>query len=62
MFKKIKQFFEDARQEFKSVNWPTRAEAIRLTFVVIGISIGMAIFLGVFDTLFSYIIKSFVAA
>ena len=62
MFKKIKQFFEDARQEFKSVNWPTRPEAIRLTLVVIGISIGMAIFLGVFDTLFTYIIKSFVAA
>ncbi len=59
---KIKLFFEDARQEFKHVNWPTRQEATRLTIIVIAISLGLAAFLGLFDTIFTRIIESFVSA
>ncbi|MEK7110244.1 MAG: preprotein translocase subunit SecE [Patescibacteria group bacterium] len=60
MIKKIKTFFEEARTEFRHVNWPTRAEAARLTLVVIGLSLGIALFLGVFDYLFTYALKAFV--
>ena len=42
------------------MNWPTRQEAIRLTSVVIGISLGLAVFLGLFDYLFTNFIKSFI--
>lgn len=56
----MKRFFDEARQEFRHVNWPTRQEAIRLTAIVIGISIGLALFLGFFDWLFTNLIKSFV--
>jgi len=52
MFHTIKNFLDEAHQELKRVNWPTRNEAIRLTFVVILISLGVAAFLGVFDFIF----------
>ena len=60
MFTKIKNFFEESRQELRHVNWPTRQEAVRLTSVVIGISIAIALFLGLFDSIFTNTIKTFV--
>jgi len=60
MFDRIKKFFSESRQELRHVNWPTRNEAIRLTAIVIGISIGLAVFLGAFDYLFTYLLKNFV--
>ncbi len=60
MFNRIKIFFEEARQEFKHVNWPTRKEAFRLTLIVIGISFGIMIFLGIFDSIFRLILESFI--
>lgn len=50
----------EARQEFKHVNWPTRQEATRLTMVVVGISLGIAVFLSVFDYAFSYGLGTFI--
>jgi preprotein translocase subunit SecE len=61
MFARIKNFFAESRQELRHVNWPTRAEAMRLTSIVIGIAIGLALFLGFFDYLFTQIIKMFVS-
>jgi preprotein translocase subunit SecE len=60
MFERIKRFFAESQQELRHVNWPTRAEAMRLTGIVIGISLGLAVFLGSFDYLFPYIIRVFV--
>jgi preprotein translocase SecE subunit len=60
MFAKIKSFFAESRNEFRHVNWPTRQEAIRLTSIVIGIALGLAIFLGACDYLFAYLIKAFI--
>jgi preprotein translocase subunit SecE len=59
MFARIKNFFAESRQELRHVNWPTREEAIRLTTVVIGISLGLAVFLGFFDYIFTAALKSF---
>lgn len=56
----IKKFFAESRQELRHVNWPTRQEAIRLTLIVIGMSVALAVFLGAFDYLFSSIMKSFI--
>lgn len=56
----IQKFFAESRQELRHVNWPTRQEAIRLTIVVIGMSVALAAFLGAFDYLFTAIMKSFV--
>ena len=60
MFGKIKKFFLEARQELKHVNWPTRKEATRLTAIVIGIAVVLALFLGAFDYLFSFLMKNYI--
>ena len=60
MFDRITKFFSEAKTEIRHVNWPTRQEAIRLTFIVIGIAVGLALFLGGFDYIFSYAIKNYI--
>ena len=57
----IKRFFVESWTELRHVNWPTRAEAIRLTSIVIGMSVGIAVFLGVFDYLFTTALKTAIA-
>ena len=52
MFGKIKLFLAESREEFKRVNWPKRNEAIRMVFIVIGISLVVAAFLGGLDYVF----------
>ena len=55
---RIKRFFTESWIELRHVNWPTRQEAIRLTSIVIGMSVGLAAFLGLFDYLFTTILKA----
>jgi len=43
----LSKFYEDTRAEIRKVSWPTRDEVIRLSIVVIVLSVSMAIFLGV---------------
>jgi len=52
MLEKVKLFFQESRRELSRVNWPTREETLRLTGVVIALSVAIAAFLGVFDYLF----------
>jgi len=54
MFAKIKAYFAGTQQEFKLIKWPTFADTRQLSLVVIGLSIALALFLGVFDYLFTY--------
>ena len=58
MVQKLKLFLEESRQEFKRVNWPTWQETRRLTLIVIGLSLGLAVFLGVLDSVFSYLLQT----
>lgn len=60
MLQRLKTYLTEARREFRHVNWPTRAEAVRLTTIVIVLSLALAVFLGAFDLLFSYLIRVFV--
>ena len=43
------QFVKEVMQELKKVTWPTRAETIKLTGVVIIISLFVAFFIGGLD-------------
>lgn len=45
----IQRWFHETRSELRKVTWPTREEALRLTYVVIGISLVMGLVLGVLD-------------
>ncbi len=58
MLQKLRLFLKEAVQELKRVNWPSRQETVRLTFIVIGASLLTAAFLGVLDLVFSYAIRN----
>lgn len=49
----ITKYFRETRGELRKVTWPTRDESVRLTAIVLGVTIAMSAFLWVFDTLFS---------
>ena len=59
MIRKLGAFLQESRQELRRVNWPTRQETVRLSLIVIGISLGLALFLGLFDYLFTIGITRF---
>ena len=46
------QYLSDTRAELRKVHWPSRNEAWNLTRIVLVVTFGMAIFLGVLDWLF----------
>ena len=57
---KLTIFFSEVRAEMKKVTWPTRQETIRYSLAVIGISLGVALFLGLADILFQWIMNEFI--
>ncbi len=57
---KIITFIKEAKEELGKVSWLTREQVIRYTGVVIGISLVVAVFLGVLDLFFSNIIGGFI--
>ncbi|MGH7141175.1 MAG: preprotein translocase subunit SecE [Minisyncoccia bacterium] len=54
------EYLRQVRAEMRHVVWPTRQMTIVYTIVVIAISIGVAVYLGLLDYVFSLIIKRFV--
>ncbi len=46
---RIGRWFRETRGEFRKVVWPTREEAIRLTYIVIGVALFMGLILGLAD-------------
>jgi len=57
----LTSYLRETRAELAHVTWPTRAQSIAFTLVVIIVSIATAFFLGFFDFLFSKILGLFVA-
>lgn len=58
--KKIIAFIKEAREELSKVSWPTREQTVRYTGIVIGVSLAVAIFLGILDLFFSNVIGKFI--
>jgi len=54
------RYFKETRAEISKVTWPTREEGIRLTIVVLVVTIVSALFLFAVDTVFSFLIAQFV--
>lgn len=46
-------FIKEVTAELKKVRWPTRQETIRLTVVVIGVSVLVGVYLGGLDYIFA---------
>ena len=60
IFTRITNFLKEVKIELKKVTWPTRQETMRYTWAVVGISLGVALFLGLADLIFQWIINKFV--
>lgn len=56
---KLTNYLRDSYQELKKVVWPTKQETINHTLAVIGISLGVAAFLGALDFLFTSLFERF---
>ena len=54
-------FLREVRDELKKVVWPTRAEVIRLTGVVVLVSLLVGIFLGGTDFILTKLVAMLVA-
>ena len=46
---KLIKYFSEAKIELARVTWPSRKEIISSTVAVLGVSIGLAVFLGALD-------------
>ncbi len=53
---KAKQFYTEARQELRKVVWPTKQQTITSTWVVLAVTVVLAIFLGLADLVISKLI------
>ena len=57
---KLVDYVRDTQAELKHVTWPTRKQAFAFTVVVILISVAVSFFLGLFDSLFQFILSKIV--
>jgi preprotein translocase subunit SecE len=53
----IVRYYRETVGELKKVVWPTREEALRLTYIVLAVIIVMAAILGSADYLFTQVIR-----
>ncbi|OHA04297.1 MAG: preprotein translocase subunit SecE [Candidatus Sungbacteria bacterium RIFCSPLOWO2_01_FULL_47_10] len=60
MITKAITFLQEVNIEMKKVTWPTRDQAVNYTVAVVGISAGVAVFLGGLDYIFQMILQVFV--
>ena len=53
IFQKITAYIKDSIAELKKVTWPTKKQTLNYTLLVIGISLGLAAFIGIIDYILS---------
>jgi preprotein translocase subunit SecE len=53
---RVIQFLKEAQIELKKVTWPTRQETIHSTLTVIVVSGAIAVFLGILDFIFQFVL------
>ena len=51
---KITEYLKASIEEMKKVTWPTKKETYNYTILVISVSLGVALFLGLLDIIFNY--------
>ena len=57
---KLIEYIKETRNEMKHVSWPTRKQATGYTVAVILISIVISFYLGIFDTVFSFLLDKLI--
>ncbi len=59
--KKIINYLKAVKEELSKVNWPTKKETIRLTLVVVILTVVFVVFLGPIDFILSYLLKNLIS-
>jgi len=59
--KSVVTFFSEVRSELSKVTWPKRKEVVRLTGVVILVSVIVGFYVGGFDYLFTTVLTKLIA-
>jgi preprotein translocase subunit SecE len=60
IFMQFIDYLRDTKAELRHVSWPTQKQAINYTIIVLIISIGTGVFLGILDFGFAEILKRFI--
>lgn len=47
------KFLKEVRTELKKVKWPSRQEVVKLTGIVVGVSLAVGLFLASLDLIFT---------
>ncbi len=55
------KFIQEVRTELIKVTWPTRAETLRITLIVVVISFAVGVYLGALDFIFAEMLKFLVS-
>ena len=50
---KLKTYLKESVAEMKKVVWPTKKQTTTYTLIVIGLSLGIAVFFGILDYVFN---------
>ena len=58
--KAILTFLQEDKVELSRVNWPSQKEVVRYTFLVVAMSLSVALFLGALDYLFSFLVERYI--
>ncbi len=56
---KIVAFLHDVKVELGRVSWPSQTQTIQYTLAVVGMSLGLALFLGILDVIFAFGLNTF---
>ena len=56
----IIDFLKDTQAELKKVVWPTRDQTIKLTAIVLGVSVAIALYIGLLDVAFTSLVNTLI--
>jgi len=62
MLSKVRNYFKESKTELSKVSWPGKNELVRLTVVVIAITIAIGAYLGLLDYIFNRILELLITA
>jgi len=57
---KLTNYIKGSFEEMKKVTWPTKKETRNYTYLVIGVSLAVAAFLGALDYIFTFGLEIFI--
>lgn len=60
IFESFKNYLLGSYAEMRKVTWPTKSQTINYSLLVIGLSVGMAVFFSILDYIFNLGVESLI--